>query len=103
MAEPAPFLDDKTKALIREGMFKPFDGLVLFALVSGLLTMAAWVVFGTPTAVGILACLAGLNLLILVWLAFLVLRCIRFVIDTRAEINMMPEHAARLALQFGRK
>lgn len=102
MADQTPILDERTRALIKEGMFKPFDGFVMMVFVSGFLTTLAWIVFGTPTVVGLLACALGLNTLVLLWISFLVLRCIRFVIDTRAEISMMPESAARLALMFGR-
>ena len=102
MAETTPIIDERTRALIKEGMFKPFDAFVMIAFASGLMTTLAWVIFGTPTVVGLLACALGLNTLVLLWISFLVLRCIRFVIDTRAEIGMMPENAARLALMFGR-
>jgi hypothetical protein len=82
MAETTPIIDERTRALIKEGMFKPFDAFVMIAFASGLMTTLAWVIFGTPTVVGLLACALGLNTLVLLWISFLVLRCIRFVIDT---------------------
>ena len=59
-----------------------------------------WNLFGDPDTLGNLAVLAGLLCFLNVWVILLTFRVARFILETRAEINLMPEVSARIAVAY---
>lgn len=98
----AKLIDNRTRALVKAGVMRPVDALILVTLFGGTCTLAAWVAFGQPTALGVLAAVLGLHLVASAWLVLLIFRAMVLVIETKSAINLMPESAARLVLAYGR-
>jgi hypothetical protein len=78
------------------GLFGPHDYVTLFLIVSSLVTLFFWWLFGEPSAVRVLAVLAGIVILMLFWIVVLCYRILVFLLDIQADINLMPETAARI-------
>ena len=91
-------IDDRTKALAAAGLFKTVDLVIFVALLlGGVVTFFDWLFsprFTTATLV-VWGLVSGLILLI--WTVLLGYRCCVLIIEARADINLMPEAAARIA------
>ncbi len=73
-----------------------FIGVILFSWI----TLGFWKFFGDPTPINLIA-LAILNLFIMqLWIVLLIYRVLVWLLDTNADINLMPEAAARIVLGF---
>ena len=77
----------------------------MISSVSGLLvvswvTLFFWKLFGAPTAHQLI-CLAIADIAITqLWIITLAYRILVFVMDLGADINLMPEAAARIAISY---
>lgn len=82
------------------GLFAPHDAVTAGSLILGVVTMIFWCIFGSPTLERAMA--FGLLLLIVMvaWLIVLVFRVLVFVLDMQADVNLMPETAARIAAAY---
>ena len=91
-------LDAKSEALIQAGLVKPIDAMLFLAfLCDGLVTFFAWL-FSPSFKTGYLVCSLSIALFIfLFWILLVGYRTCVLVLEARADINMMPENAARLA------
>ena len=82
------------------GLFAAHDYVMLALIVLVWTTLGFWKLFGTPEAVHLIA-LAVVNIFLTqLWLIVLVYRCLVFILDVQADINLMPEAAARIVLGF---
>lgn len=87
------------------GLFAPHDYVMLTLILTVWITLGFWKLFGDPTSVNLIA-LAILNIFLAqCWLIVLAYRCLVFILDVQADINLMPEAAARIVLGYweGRK
>lgn len=63
-------------------------------------TLGFWKLFGSPTALNLIA-MALVNIALMqVYLTVLIFRAIVFILDTNADINLLPEAAARIVVGF---
>jgi hypothetical protein len=82
------------------GLFAPHDYVMLFLIAAVWITMGFWKLFGAPESLHLMA-LAIVNLFLTqCWLIVLAYRCLVFILDVQADINLMPEAAARIVLGF---
>jgi hypothetical protein len=90
----------KWEALKQQGWIKPIDyaigGVVA---VMWLLTILSYV-FLVPSVYTLLLTGVFTTILIQAWVVILVYRCMDFVLVTRADINLMPVAAARMAVAY---
>jgi hypothetical protein len=82
------------------GLFARFDYTIWGVLALLWVTLGFWKLFGSPTALNLIA-MAIVNITIMqVYIIVLVFRAIVFILDTNADINLMPEAAARIVVGF---
>jgi hypothetical protein len=82
------------------GLFAPLDYSVLALIVFVWIVLGFWALFGTPSANSLIA-LAIVNIFLTqCWIVVLVYRCLVFILDVQADINLMPEAAARIVVGF---
>jgi uncharacterized RDD family membrane protein YckC len=98
-AEQAPPIT-KWAALKARGWIQPVDYFFMILTFGTLITMLFWRIFGTPAVLNMVACLLVIIFLFQFWLVILVYRCACFVIETQADINLMPEAAARIVASY---
>lgn len=105
MAQP-PAVVGPEKALTRFeaqrklGLFAAHDYVMLVLIVLVWITLGFWKLFGAPEPIHLIA-LAIVNIFLTqCWLIVLVYRCLVFILDVQADINLMPEAAARIVLGF---
>ena len=87
------------------GLFAPLDYTVVGLIVFLWMVLGFWALFGKPEAVNLIA-LAIVNIVLLqAWIVVLIYRCLVFILDVQADINLLPEAAARIVIGFweGRK
>lgn len=82
------------------GLFAAHDYVMLTAIVLVWVTLGFWSLFGSPDALHLLAAAAVNLFLTQCWLVVLIYRCLVFILDLQADINLMPEAAARIVLGF---
>jgi hypothetical protein len=108
MAEPviAPEKQmSRFQAQRKLGLFAPHDfvclGVVLLIWISALV----WKLVGSPTGIQLIGLALAAVFLTQCWIIVLVYRGLVFILDVQADINLMPESAARIVLGFweGRK
>jgi hypothetical protein len=92
-----PLFDEHVKALWEVGFVTIIDFIWCALMLFGAITAAFWCIFGSPTVLGLLVVGVVLLGMFQGWLVLLLYRCLYFIIKTRADINMMPTEAARLA------
>lgn len=90
-------IDNETKLFFSAGLFTAFDGFVIALLVLAGNTGVFWCIFGSPTAKQAAVALLGAVLVVQLWCVVLAFRVGVMVLRARADINLMPEAAARLA------
>jgi len=82
------------------GLFAPHDYVMLGLIAMVWVTLGFWKLFGNPEPIHLIA-LAVVNIfLVQCWLLVLVYRVLVFILDVQADINLMPEAAARIVLGF---
>lgn len=91
---------DRWQALRQVGWWKSSDTTMLAILLAHIVTGIFFIVFGRMTfqvgVVGLLQCC----LLLLAWTVMLAYRCMDFVLQLRANIEMLPFDSARIAVGF---
>lgn len=97
---PRPIVDDQTRALWQIGFWRPLDFVIAGVELVTLITCFFWWAFGHPTAMGALLTAIAMIGLLQVWIILLVYRCLFFIVQTRADINLMPAAAAQLAIAY---
>ena len=81
-------------------MIKAFDAVMLGLILSVWVTLGFWKIFGDPSPMNLIAG-ALVNISVTqFWLISLAYRCAFFVLQTRADVNLLPMEAARLALGY---
>lgn len=106
MAQPPPPAQTPQGPLTRFqaqrklGLFAPLDYTVISVILSVWLGLVLWKIFGAPDALH-LVLFALVNIFLTqVWITVLVYRCLVFILDVQADINLMPEAAARIVFGF---
>lgn len=92
--------DPKTRALLTAGLVRPVDGFFVAILVVGALTMLYWRIFGSPTAQQMIVVLLATVAFFQLWVLLVLLRVGVMLLQVRADVNLMPEAAARIAAQI---
>ena len=96
---PEPVLT-RFQAQRKLGLFAPHDYVMVALILMVWVTLGFWKLFGTPEPIHLIA-LAIVNIFLTqCWMIVLVYRCLVFVLDVQADINLMPEAAARIVLGF---
>jgi uncharacterized RDD family membrane protein YckC len=88
------------EALKARGWWLPYDWAVVAALALTFVTLLFWRIFGSPTALNLIAVLLVNIFIALLWIISLVFRCACFVLETQADINLMPEASARIVAGY---
>jgi small-conductance mechanosensitive channel len=88
------------QAAVQAGLLKPYDAAMAAVILLCWVLTACWKIFGTPTALDIIAMILANIVFTQFWLISLVYRCAWFVLQTRADINLLPFESARLAANF---
>lgn len=78
------------------GLFAPHDYVTLALALTALVTLFFWWVFGQPTMTGVLLAMGALIILFQIWIVILAYRILVFMLDVQADVNLMPETAARI-------
>lgn len=82
------------------GLFAPHDYVMLVLIVGIWVTMGFWQLFGAPQPLHLVAAAIVNVFLTQCWIIVMVYRCLVFVLDVQADINLMPEAAARIVLGY---
>lgn len=88
------------QALKARGWVQTYDYVLAVLLVLSLVTLLFWRIFAAPTALNLIAVLLVDIFICNLWLISLVFRCSHFVLETQADINLMPESAARIVAGY---
>lgn len=83
-----------------QGWIKPIDYVFMVALGVTWLTMLIYYIVGYPSVYTFLGVGVFTTALLQVWSVMLHFRAMDFVLVTRADINLMPVQAARMALAY---
>lgn len=82
------------------GLIAPLDFTVLGLILFSWMTMGFWKLFGTPDAVHLIV-MAVVNVVVMqVWIVVLCFRVMVFILDLGADINLLPEAAARIVVGY---
>ena len=82
------------------GLFAALDYTIFAFILMVWVTLGFWKLFGDPTAVQLIA-LAVVNLFfMMVWVVVLGYRCLVFILDAQADINLLPDAAARIVVGY---
>jgi hypothetical protein len=95
-----PATMSRWEALRAVGWWKPFDWVIVFAVLSTWITVFFWWVFGNPTASKVIIVLLVNMGFVQIWTVMLSFRCSDFILNTRADINLLPHAAARIAVGY---
>jgi hypothetical protein len=90
----------KFQALKDRGWLVPFDYVMVSLIATTLVTLFFWRVFGSPTALNLIVVVLVDIFIAQVWMIALIFRCSCFVLETQADINLMPESAARIVAGY---
>jgi len=82
------------------GLFAPMDYTIVALMICSWITLGFWRLFGTPEPIHLIAVALVNIFLTQCWLIVLVYRCLVFVLDVQADINLLPEAAARIVVGF---
>lgn len=87
------------------GLFGGIDYLFAALLFLAWVTLGYWVLFGSPTVLHVILTVLFNFLITQVWIILLAYRVLVFIMDLGADINLMPEAAARIVIGYseGRK
>jgi hypothetical protein len=105
MAKPVDPVPEDTKytrlqAQIKLGLFAPHDWLMLCLVFVSVFSIGVLALFGQLTWQRAEVLLLASCLFTLAWLIVLVYRCLVFILDAHADIQLLPEAAARLAVGY---
>lgn len=92
----------KADALAQLGWIKPFDYVIFAIIMIGYVTLFFWWVFGNPQPMTTIIALLMNIIITQFWVISLIFRCSDFVLETRADINMLPDAAARIVMSANR-
>ena len=82
------------------GLFAPMDYTIFALSLAGWITLGFWALFGNPQPFHLIVA-ALVNIFVLqCWIIVLVYRCLVFILDVQADINLLPEAAARIVVGF---
>ena len=98
IAPPTPA--DRWQALKQVGWWKTSDTVMLWLLVVQLIVGFFFLVFGRMTVNILIVGLLNECLILLAWCVMLAYRCMDFVLQLRANIEMLPFDSARIAVGF---
>jgi len=87
-------------ALKQAGWWTNADWTFLVLIAMLWVTFIYWKIFGNPTTEGLIAFLLVNVSVKLVWGIFLIFRCSWFVLRLNADVAVMPEESARIAVAF---
>ena len=90
----------KWQALKAFGWILPFDFFMASMIGLSIVTVGFYFLFGNPTVIRLLAFAIVDIFIFQIWIVSLVFRCSCFVLETQADINLMPEAAAKIAVAF---
>lgn len=82
------------------GLFAPLDVTIVIVMIASWVTLGFWQLFGAPQPLQLIAFALVNIFLTQVWAIVLVYRCLVFILDLQADINLMPEAAARIVVGF---
>lgn len=89
------------EALKRAGWVQTIDFVIGFGFIAGWVTLGFWALFAPdPNLKVMAAAIVGLMMLSQLWLVILAFRLSHFILLARADINLMPNEAARLAVRL---
>lgn len=80
------------------GWIKAFDIVVIAVSIIATSVILAWFIFAKPDPVLVVASFIPVLILLQIWLAMLIFRSSYFVLKMRAEFEMLPDAAARIAV-----
>jgi hypothetical protein len=95
-----PFLDDQTKALFRIGFVKVIDGMLFVSLLINVAISVYDALSGKLTAPSLVQFICLQVTFSSTWLIILCYRILYQILMARADINTMPESAAKAVLSF---
>lgn len=98
---PAPNMT-RWQALRMAGWIQGIDFAVIGVLLAHAFFGIIYAVFLSPTVLYTLLLVAQMILVAQVWIVILVFRCMDFVLSCQADINLMPEAAARIVMAYYR-
>jgi len=82
------------------GLFAPLDFTMAALILFSWMTLGFWKLFGAPTANELIA-FAIVNVVVTqLWIVVLCYRVLVFVLDLGADVNLMPESAARIVVGY---
>lgn len=90
----------KSEALKARGWIQPVDYIIIGVILTTLVTVFFWWLFGAPTALNIIAVVLVDIFVAQLWMILLIFRCACFVLETQADINLMPEASARIVAGY---
>lgn len=96
----APEPADRWQALKQIGWWKPIDTTILAILAAHLVSGFFFAVFGKLTATVAIIGLLQMLIFLGAWAVMLVYRCMDFVVQLRANIEMLPFDSARIAVGY---
>lgn len=91
---------DRWQALRQVGWWKPVDTLILAFLAAHLVTGFFFLVFGKISFDVAVIGFLQMAIFLLSWCVILAYRCMDFVLQLRANIEMLPFDSARIAVGF---
>ncbi len=94
----AKLIDQNTRHLLTAGLITPIDIVLLGAFFAECITVGYWRVFGSPSAEQLVVVLLATIVYFQVWLVALMFRLGVMILRARADINLMPDAAARIAV-----
>jgi hypothetical protein len=87
-------------ALKEAGWWRRSDNMVIILLAATWMTGFYWKVFGDPETLHLIAFLLITIVIMLAWIISLVFRCSWFVLRLNADVALMPEQSARIAVAY---
>ncbi|MGV0949161.1 MAG: hypothetical protein ACOYB3_00715 [Azonexus sp.] len=96
----APQPADRWQALRQIGWWKPVDNIILAVLAAHLVTGFFFLVFGKLSFDVAVIGFLQMVIFLLAWCVILAYRCMDFVVQLRANIEMLPFDSARIAVGF---
>ena len=103
MTVPAPQPEEKLsrfQAQVKLGLITGVDVTAAVLLLLSWITLGYWFIFGKPTIVNAIFVLLVDIMVFQTWLTLLAFRVMVFVLDLGAEINLMPQAAARIVAGY---
>lgn len=91
---------DRWTALKKIGWWKPVDYVFILLAMLPWITGFFWSIFASPGAAQLVSLFLCSITVLLVWTVVLVYRCMDFVVQLRANIEMLPFDSARIAVGF---